>query len=147
MANEKPKTRKSLFGNKEITKSSYKNPKTKEVVKSKYVKYSDGSSKQKTVEKKPGLFGKKETTTTYRGAGSKEDMVTEKRYRKAGVLPRVKTVTKDNLMGTQETKKNLLYKLGTKKERVKLSKSGGILSGRKEVKNCLKGCASNPLNK
>ena len=147
MANETPKTRKSLFGGKEISKSRYKNPKTGEVQKTKYVKYSDGSSKQKTVEKKPGLFGKKETTTTYRGAGSKEDMVTEKRYRKAGVLPRVKTVTKDNLMGTQETKKNLFYKIGTKKERVKLKNDVRGEGQRTKVKNCLKGCSANPLNK
>ena len=74
-------------------------------------------------------------------------MVTEKRYRKAGVLPRVKTVTKDNLMGTQETKKNLFYKIGTKKERVKLKNDVRGEGQRTKVKNCLKGCSANPLNK
>jgi hypothetical protein len=137
-----PKTRKSLFGNKEITKSKYKNPKTKEVVKSKTVNYKDGSSKSKTVEKKPGLFAKKETTKTYRGPGVKEDLVTVKRTRKKGVLPRVTTVTTDNLMGTKEVKRNLLYKLGSKRERGKLKSDVRSESQRITPKNCLKGCAA-----
>lgn len=139
-----PKTRKSLFGNKEVTRSKYKNPKTKEVVRTKTVNYSDGSSKTKTVEKKPGLFAKKETTKAYRGPGAKEDLVTEKRTRKKGVLPRVTTVTTDNLMGTKKVKRNLLYKLGSKRERGKLAKDAGIRGEgeRFTPKNCLKGCAA-----
>jgi hypothetical protein len=137
-----PKTRKSLFGNKEITKSKYKNPKTKEVTKSRSVKYSDGSSKTKTVEKKPGLFAKKVTTKVYRGPGGSQDIVTEKRTRKKGLLPKVTTVTTDNLMETKKVKKNLLYKLGSKRERVKLQKNAGIRGEgqRRKIDNCINGC-------
>jgi hypothetical protein len=138
-----PKTRKSLFGNKEITKSKYKNPKTKEVTKSRAVKYSDGSSMTKTVEKKPGLFAKKVTTKTYRGSGSNEDQVTEKRTRKKGVLPRVTTVTTDNMMGTKEVKRNPLYKIGyAKKTRKKLNAGVRGEGERFTPKNCLKNCAA-----
>jgi hypothetical protein len=137
-----PKTRKSLFGNKEITKSKYKNPKTKEVTKSRSVKYSDGSSKTKTVEKKPGLFAKKVTTKVYRGPGGSQDIVTERRTRKKGLLPKVTTVTTDNLMETKKVKKNLLYKLGSKRERVKLQKNAGIRGEgqRRKIDNCINGC-------
>jgi hypothetical protein len=138
-----PKTRKSLFGNKEITKSKYKNPKTKEVTKSRSVKYSDGSSKTKTVEKKPGLFAKKVTTRTYRGSGSNEDQVTVKRTRKKGVLPRVTTVTTDNMMEKKEVKRNPLYTLGyAKKTRKKLNTGVRGDGERVTPQNCLKGCSA-----
>jgi len=141
-----PKTRKSLFGNKEITKSKYKDPKTKEVIKSRSVKYSDGSEKSRVVEKKPGLFAKKVTTRTYRGPGVKEDVVTEKRTRKKGILPRVTTVTTDNLMETKKVKRNLLYKLGSKRERGKLKSDVRGEGERFTPKNCLKGCAAGVKN-
>jgi hypothetical protein len=134
------KTRKSLFGKKEITTQRYKNPKTGEVRKSKDVKYKDGSSKSKVVEKKPGLFGRKTTTTTYSGK-SKGDVITKKRHRLEGVLPRVKTYTEDKMMGEKDAKTNLFYKLGSKRERAKLKKNGGVVPANKKkpVQNCLKG--------
>ncbi len=143
LKDNEPKTRKSLFGRREITTSRYKNPKTGEVQKSKYIKYKDGSSKAKTVEKKPGLFGKKITTTTYRGPSSspKEDIVTKVRHRKEGFLPRVKTTTEDRMMDTKDVKTNLFYKMGSKRERAKLQKDGGVVPANKKrkVQNCLKG--------
>jgi|LakMenEpi03Aug12_release.lakeMendotaPanAssembly.Ray.scaffolds.fasta_scaffold07611_8 hypothetical protein len=152
LKNNDPKTRKSLLGRREITTSRYKNPKTGEVQKSKYIKYKDGSTKQKTVEKKPGLFGKKITTTTYRGPSSspKEDIVTKVRHRKEGFLPRVKTTTYDRMMEEKDIKTNLFYKMGSKRERAKLKKNAGVRGEgeRTKVKNCLKkGCSANPLNK
>ena len=99
MDNDLPKTRKSMFGNKEITKSRSIDKKGN-VVKSKRVLNPDGTSKTRTVEKKAGLkgiFGRRETTTTYRGT-NQDDVMTTQRIRKKGLLPKVKTTTTDQLM-------------------------------------------------
>jgi hypothetical protein len=141
-----PKTRKSLFGNKEITTSRDKNPKTNQIVKSKYTKNPDGSSKTKIVEKKPGPFARKETTTIYRGT-NQDDVMTEKRIRKKGVLPKVKTTTTDNLMREKSVKKNFLYKLGSRGERKKMKGDVRGESERFTPKNCLKGSCSAGIKK
>lgn len=113
-----PKTRKSLFGNKTITKSRSTDEKGR-VVKGKYVQNPDGSSMSKTVVKKPGiknLFGRKETTTIYKGV-DKGDMLTEKRTRKKGILPRTQTVSNDQLLNEKSRSSNLLSKIDSKLKR------------------------------
>jgi hypothetical protein len=115
-----PKTRKSLFGNKTITKSRSTDEKGR-VVKGKYVQKPDGSSMSKTVVKKPGiknLFGKKETTTIYKGV-DKGDVLTEKRTRKKGILPRTQTTSNDQLMNEKTRSSNLFSKIDSKLKRKK----------------------------
>jgi hypothetical protein len=115
-----PKTRKSLFGNKTITKSRSTDEKGR-VVKGKYVQKPDGSSMSKTVVKKPGiknLFGKKETTTIYKGV-DKGDVLTEKRTRKKGILPRTQTTSNDQLMNEKSRSSNLFSKIDSKLKRKK----------------------------
>ena len=115
-----PKTRKSLFGNKTITKSRSTDEKGR-VVKGKYVQKPDGSSMSKTVVKKPGiknLFGKKETTTIYKGV-DKGDVLTEKRTRKKGILPRTQTISNDQLMNEKSRSSNLFSKIDSKLKRKK----------------------------
>ena len=110
-----PKTRKSLFGNKTITKSRSLDQKGR-VVKGKSVQNPDGSSMSKTVVKSPGIknvFGRKETTTIYKGA-DKGDMLTVKRTRKKGILPRTQTTTNDQLMNEKSKSSNLIYKIDRK---------------------------------
>jgi pyruvate-formate lyase len=147
--NDKFKTTK--IGGTTITRSRTKNPKTDKVQKSVYIQKKDGSTVTKTTEKTGGLkgvFDKKIKTTTRRSANSNpEDMITTTRYRKAGVLPRVKTTTKDRLTNEKDVKTNLFYKIGTKKERKKLKNDIRGEGERTKVKNCLKGCSANPLNK
>lgn len=133
-----PKTRKTLFGNKEVTKSRNVNPKTGVITKSKYVVSPDKSSKLKIVEKKPGLFARKETSTVYRGT-NQDDVMTEKRIRKKGILPKVKTTTTDNLMREKSVKKNFLYKLGTRGERKKMKGDIRDESKRFKPSSCLNG--------
>jgi hypothetical protein len=45
-------------------------------------------------------------------------------------------------METKKVKKNLLYKLGSKRERVKLQKNAGIRGEgqRRKIDNCINGC-------
>ena len=147
--NDKFKTTK--IGGTTITRSRTKNPKTDKVQKSVYIQKKDGSTVTKTTEKTGGLkgvFDKKIKTTTRRSANSNpEDMITTTRYRKAGVLPRVKTTTKDRLTNEKDVKTTLFYKIGTKKERKKLKNDIRGEGERTKVKNCLKGCSANPLNK
>jgi hypothetical protein len=115
-----PKTRKSLFGNKTITKSRSTDEKGR-VVKGKYVQKPDGSSMSKTVVKKPGiknLFGRKETTTIYKGV-DKGDVLTEKRTRKKGILPRTQTISNDQLMNEKSRSSNLISKIDSKLKRKK----------------------------
>jgi hypothetical protein len=115
-----PKTRKSLFGNKTITKSRSTDEKGR-VVKGKYVQKPDGSSMSKTVVKKPGiknLFGRKETTTIYKGV-DKGDVLTEKRTRKKGILPRTQTISNDQLMNEKSRSSNLFSKIDSKLKRKK----------------------------
>jgi hypothetical protein len=141
-----PKTRKTLFGNKEVTKSRNVNPKTGVITKSKYVVSPDKSSKLKIVEKKPGLFARKETSTVYRGT-NQNDVITEKRVRKAGVLPKVKTITTDNLMREKSVDKNLFYKLGSRGERKKMKGDVRGEGSRITPANCLKGTCKAALKK
>ena len=115
-----PKTRKSLFGNKTITKSRSTDEKGR-VVKGKFVQNPDGSSMSKTVVKKPGIknvFGRKETTTIYKGV-DKGDVLTEKRTRKKGILPRTQTTSNDQLMNEKSRSSNMLYKIDSKLKRKK----------------------------
>ena len=115
-----PKTRKSLFGNKTITKSRSTDEKGR-VVKGKFVQNPDGSSMSKTVVKKPGIknvFGRKETTTIYKGV-DKGDVLTEKRPRKKGILPRTQTTGTDQLMNEKSRSSNLISKIDSKLKRKK----------------------------
>ena len=115
-----PKTRKSLFGNKTITKSRSTDEKGR-VVKGKFVQNPDGSSMSKTVFKKPGIknvFGRKETTTIYKGV-DKGDVLTEKRTRKKGILPRTQTTSNDQLMNEKSRSSNLISKIDSKLKRKK----------------------------
>ena len=140
MDNDLPKTRKSMFGNKEITKSRSIDKKGN-VVKSKRVLNPDGTSKTRTLEKKAGLkgiFGRRETTTTYRGT-NQDDVMTTQRIRKKGLLPKVKTTTTDQLMREKDVKKNVLYKLGSRGERKKMKGDIRGEGSRVTPKNCLKG--------
>ena len=141
--NSLPKTRKSLFGNKQIT-TSRSIDKKGTLLKSKRVLNPDGTSKTRTVEKKPGLkgvFGRRETTTTYRGA-NQDDVMTTQRIRKKGLLPKVKTTTTDRLMREKDVKKNVFYKLGTRGERKKMKGDIRGEGDRVTPKNCLKNCAA-----
>lgn len=153
MPNNSDKFKTIKIGGTTITKSKTKNPKTNKVQKSVYIQKKDGSTVTKTTEKTGGLkgvFAKKTKTTTRRSANSNpEDMTTTTRYRKAGVLPRVKTTYKDMLTNEKDVKKNLFYKLGTKKERKKLKSDVRGEGERTKIPNCLKGkaCSANPLNK
>jgi hypothetical protein len=146
--NDLPTTRKSLFGNKQITKSRSVD-KLGNVTKSKRILNPDGSSKTKTIEKDKGLkgvFGKRVTTTTRRGVLD-DDIMTTRRMRKKGVLPKVKTTSTDKLLQEKDVKKNVFYKLGSRGERKKLNNDIRSESERYKPKNCLEGCAANPLNK
>jgi hypothetical protein len=141
--NSLPKTRKSLFGDKQIT-TSRSIDKKGTLLKSKRVLNPDGTSKTRTVEKKPGLkgvFGRRETTTTYRGA-NQDDVMTTQRIRKKGLLPKVKTTTTDQLMREKDVKKNFLYKLGSRGERKKMKGDIRGEGDRVTPKNCLKNCAA-----
>ena len=130
-----------------ITKGKYKNPKTKDVKKSKYIQYDDGRTKTVSVEKEGGLrgiFGRKTKTVIRSSASSNpEDKVITTKSRQKGIIPRVKTTTEDVLLGTKETKKSPLYDFNpriTKKGKIKTgirterSRSQGM------VKNCIRGC-------
>lgn len=140
-----PKTRKSLFGNKQVTKS--RNVDKKGVItRSKYVQNPDGTSKTKTVEKKPGLFARKETTTINRGT-NQDDIMTTQRIRKKGLLPKVKTTTTDNMLKEKSVKKNLLYKLGSRGERKKMKGDIRGEGSRITPANCLKGTCKASLKK
>ena len=146
--NDLPKTRKSMFGNKEITKSRSIDKKGN-IIKSKRVLNPDGTSKTRTEEKKPGLkgvFGRRETTTTYRGT-NQDDVMTTQRIRKKGILPKVKTTTTDQLMREKDVKKNIFYKLGSRGERKKMK--GDIRGERSRItpENCLKGTCKKKLKK
>lgn len=146
--NSLPKTRKSLFGNKQIT-TSRSIDKKGNLLKSKRVLNPNGSSTTRTVEKKPGLkgiFGRRETNTTYRGT-LEDDIMTTQRIRKKGLLPRAKTTTTDKLLKEKEVNKNILYKLGSRGERKKMKSDVRGEGDRVKPKNCLENCFANPLNK
>jgi hypothetical protein len=75
----------------------------------------------KTVVKKPGIknvFGRKETTTIYKGV-DKGDVLTEKRTRKKGILPRTQTTSNDQLMNEKSRSSNLISKIDSKLKRKK----------------------------
>jgi len=136
--NDLPTTRKSLFGNKEITKSRSVD-KLGNVTKSKHILNPDGSSKTKVVEKDKGLkgiFGKRVTTTTRRGVLD-DDIMTTRRSRNKGLLPKVKTTSTDKLLQEKEVKKNFLYKLGSRGERKKMKNDIRSESEKFKPNNCL----------
>lgn len=146
--NSLPKTRKSLFGNKKITTSRSMDKKGN-VIKSKHILNPDSSSKTRTVEKKPGLkgvFGRRETNTTYRGTLN-DDVMTKQRIRKKGILPKVKTTTTDKLLQEKDVKKNFLYKLGSRGERKKLKSDIRGEGDKITPENCLKGTCKASLKK
>jgi hypothetical protein len=146
--NDLPTTRKSLFGNKEITKSRSVD-KLGNVTKSKRILNPDGSSKTRVVEKYKGLkgiFGKRVTTTTRRGTLD-DDIMTTRRSRKKGLLPKTKTTSTDKLLQEKEVNKNFLYKLGSRGERKKLKSDIRSESEKFTPPKCLDSCVSNPLNK
>ncbi len=154
MPKDTNKTRTFNIGKTSVTlsKSVKKSgPKTNEVQKGIYIKKKDGSTYQREKTKTAGLkgvFDKKKTVVKRSPAGtSKDDFTVSTRTRKAGFLPRVKKTEYDNLMQEKSSKTNLFYKLGTKRERAKLKNDVRGEGERTKVKNCLKGCSANPLNK
>ena len=154
MPNNKDKFRTFKVGGSTVTLTKDKKrsgPKTTEVKKGIYIQKKDGSTIQREKTKTAGLrgvFDKKKTVVKRTAAGSNnEDFTVSTRTRKAGFLPRVKKTENDNLMQEKSSKTNLFYKLGTKKERKKLKSDVRGEGQRTKVKNCLKGCSANPLNK
>lgn len=136
-----PVTRKSLFSSNQVTRSRSTNEQGR-TVKSKFVERPDGSSVSITKSKKPGLkgvFGRKEKTTITKGANP-SDVVTQTKFRSAGVLPRKQIITERQPEDKTFRKTNLLYKLGSKKARVKMGNDIRPKGKRTEIKECLKGC-------
>jgi hypothetical protein len=135
-----PVTRKSLLGNKQVTRSrsTDENGRT---VKSKFVERPDGSSVSITKAKKPGLkgvFERKVKTTITKGTNP-SDVVTQRKYRSPGILPRKQIFTERQPEDKTFRKTNLLYKLGSKGEKAKMGNDIRSASEKFTPENCLKG--------
>lgn len=125
-------------------------PKTKEVKRGIHISRPDGSSYTRTKTKTKGLkgvFGDKKTVIERRAGGDSYDYTTYTRRRKEGILPKVKKTRYDGLTDQTKSKTNLLWKLDSKRGRVKLKNDIRGKGERTVVPNCLEGCTRNPLNK
>jgi hypothetical protein len=134
-----PVTRKSLFGN-QVTRSRSTDEKGR-TVKSKFVQRPDGSSVATTKQKKPGLKGvfDRKLKTTITSNADRSEVVTQKKFRQKGILPRKLIKTEYQPEDKTYQKGNLIYKLGSKKAKVKMGNDIRSAAERVLPENCLKG--------